>query len=104
MSSPTQRTLKKWRDAGYTAAVVEKWNSHARCRQDLYGIIDVLCVGHGETVGVQSTSGSNVSTRIRKIEDSEVLAELRKSGWRVIVEGWRKKPNGRYECREVDIS
>lgn len=37
--------------------MVEKYNTHARVRQDLYGIIDVLCVGNGETVGIQSTSG-----------------------------------------------
>ena len=103
-TSPTQLTLRKWRNAGYRVAIVERWNPHVKIRQDLFGIIDVLCVGNGETVGVQSTSYSNTSARIRKIEDQpELVADLRDAGWRIIVEGWRK-PKYRWECREVDIS
>jgi len=102
-ASPTQLTLKKWRKAGYTAAVVEKWNPHAKIRQDLFGCIDVIAVGNGETVAIQSTSYSNVSARVKKITDIEALPDMRDAGWRVIVEGWRK-PKHRWENREVDIS
>ena len=102
--SPTQCTLDKWRKAGYMVAVVEKWNPHVRIRQDLFGFVDVLAVGNGETVGIQSTSHNNTSSRIRKIEDMpERVAELRNAGWRLVVEGWHK-PMHRWECREVDIS
>ena len=52
-TSPTQLTLKKWRKAGYNAAVVERYNPHAKVLQDLFGFVDVLCVGHGETVAMQ---------------------------------------------------
>lgn len=68
MTSPTQRTLKHLRDAGYPLVqVVEKWNPHAHIRQDLYGIIDVLAVG-ADIVGVQATSGSNVASRLWPID------------------------------------
>ncbi len=101
--SPTQCTLDKWRKLGYMTQVVEKWNPHARIRQDLFGIIDVLAVGHGETVAIQSTSDNNLSARVRKIEDSEALGELRKAEWTVLAEGW-KKVKGRWKDRVVDIS
>lgn len=103
--SPTENTLSKWRKAGYLCQVVEKWNPHARIRQDLYGFIDVLAVGESETVGIQTTSISHLSTRIKKIEDEcfESVAVLRKAGWRIVVEGWHK-PKHRWVCKEVDVS
>jgi hypothetical protein len=103
-ASPTELTLKKWRKAGYLCAVVEKWNPHVKIRQDLFGCIDVLAVGPDGTIGIQSTSYSNVSARVRKIEDMpETVTALRNAGWRVLVEGWRK-PKHRWESREVDVS
>lgn len=103
MSSPTQRTLKHLRDAGYPLVqVVERWNPYAGVRQDLFGIVDVLAVG-ADIVGVQATSASNVSKRVAKITDSPALPILRKAGVRVVVHGWRKV-NGRWTLREVDVS
>ena len=103
MSSPTQRTLKHLRAAGYPLVqVVERWNPYARVRQDLFGIIDVVAVG-ADIVGVQATSASNVSARVTKITDSPALPILRKAGVRVLVHGWRKV-RGRWRLREVDLS
>ena len=102
--SPTTRTLKLLRSRGYLAAVVEKWNPHARIRQDLFGIIDVIGIREGETIAVQSTSASNQSKRIAKIEESEALTAIRSAGWTLLVHGWRKKPNGRWVCNETDLS
>lgn len=103
MSSPTQRSLKLLRDRGYTCAVVEKWNPHARIRQDLYGFIDVLAIREGEVVGVQATSDSHVADRARKIADHENVGAVRKAGIRILVHGW-KKVRGRWRLREVDCS
>lgn len=103
MSTPTQRSLKLMRDRGYMAAVTERWNPHARVRQDLFGIVDVLCLGEDDIVAVQTTSASNMSSRVRKIEDSEALPALRRVGIRVVVHGWRKGANGRWFVREIDI-
>ena len=102
--TPTQRTLAELRKRGYRAAVVERWNSHARIRQDLFGVVDVLGVGNGETIAVQTTSGSNVAARVNKIAACDALADMRDAGWRIIVHGWRKNAKGRYVLREVDVS
>lgn len=106
MSSPTQRTLKHLRGQGFPLVeVVEHWNAFARVRHDLFGIIDVIAVSPTTGVtGVQCTSGDNVSARVKKIVDSDALHVLKLAGWRVLVHGWRKKANGRYELREVDLS
>jgi len=102
--SPTQRTLRHLRAAGYPLVqVVERWNPHAKVRQDLFGVVDVLAVG-SDIVGVQATSGSNVAARVRKLTDSPALPVLRKAGVRVLVHGWRKAASGRWTLREVDLS
>lgn len=104
--SPTQCTLDKWRKAGYRCSVVEKWNAHVKVRQDLFGFIDVLAIGEGETVGIQSTTKVHVNERIKKIESDDLfdaVNDVRKAGWRIIVEGWHK-PGSRWECREVELS
>jgi hypothetical protein len=104
MTSPTQRTLVRLRAAGYLAAVVEKWNVHARIRQDLFGFIDILAVREGEVLGVQACSGSSVSARVHKIICHPNVAAVRKAGIRIHVHGWRKAANGRWTLREVDLS
>ena len=74
--SPTQRTLKKLRDSGDypLVAIVERWNAFAKIRQDLFGIIDLLAIdSKGNTVGIQVTSYSNISARVKKMEDSDAI-------------------------------
>ena len=104
MLTPTQRSLAKLRADGYLVAVVERWNPHVKIRQDLFGIIDLLAIRDGETLGVQTTSGSNVAARVAKIADSSHVDALRAAGWRLVVHGWRKAANGRWTLREVDCS
>jgi hypothetical protein len=99
--SPTQRTLAHLREAGYLAEVVERWNPHARVRQDLFGCLDILAIGP-DIVGVQTTSGSNTASRVKKLEQSEVLPVLKAAGIRVVVHGWRKL-GGRWSVREVTL-
>jgi len=41
----TQLTLREMRKRGYTAFVVEHWDSFARKRRDLFGFADILCLG-----------------------------------------------------------
>lgn len=92
--SPTQRSLKYLRDQGYKCWIVEHWNAYARKRQDLFGCIDILAIGNGETLAVQTTSRSNVSARVKKIEENEYYPEMVRSGWRVQVQGWGKLKDG----------
>jgi hypothetical protein len=115
MSSPTQRTLKFLRKGGcQLVAITERWNGHAKIRQDLFGIIDVLAVRGKEVIAVQTTS-TNVSERINKISEAEfknpetgetglVLPTLISAGIKVFVHGWRKGANGRWVLREVELS
>lgn len=100
--SPTERTLKYLREQGYFAVVVERWNPFARIRQDLFGIVDVLGVRRGETIGVQCTSASNVSERVKKLAEHESTPRLREAGWRLEVHGWTKGKRG--DPRIVDVS
>ena len=102
-NSPTQRTLAALKAAGYTAAVVEKWNPHARIRQDLFGFIDVLAIRENEVLGVQACAGSSASARVKKIEDHDNLAAVRKAGIRIEVHAWRKLVSG-WACRVIDLS
>jgi hypothetical protein len=101
--TPTERTLKDLRRLGYTATVVERWNPHARIRQDLFGFIDILALHDGDTLAVQACSGGDVSKRVAKITNHENLAAVRRAGWRIEVWGWRKLKSG-WEPRIVDLS
>jgi len=62
--SPTSRALADLREMGFTAQVVERWNPHARIRQDLFGCIDIVAI-HPElgTLGVQACAGGSHATR-----------------------------------------
>lgn len=78
--SPTQRALAYCRKHGMTAQVVERWNPHARIRQDLFGCIDLVMLddaGLG-VIGVQVTSGSAHAARVKKaLEEPRLVAWLR---------------------------
>lgn len=109
--SPTQRSLAEMKKRGCKLVqVVEHWNSFAKIRQDLFGIVDVLCIIDGQTVAVQTTSGGNVAARKAKMEASPSIAHLRRAGWTILIHGWRKvkvKRGGKamvWELRELDIT
>lgn len=103
--SPTQLTLRHLKAEGWTQVeVVEKWNPHARIRQDLFGIVDVLAIRPGETLAVQATSASNVSSRLHKIADSPKIGDIREAGWTFHVHGWKKIKNRWVLHRNIDVS
>ena len=110
-TSPTQRTLKRIRDAGATAAVAEYWlrvpnHPGGGVRRDLFGFIDVVALWPGEgTIGIQATSGSNGRARVRKIATEcrdNALAWLAQ-GNRIQVWDWRKL-KGKWEPRIVEVT
>lgn len=106
--SPTQLTLRYLRDNGWPIVeVVERWNPHARIRQDLFGFVDVLAIGPQGTLAVQTTSASNAPARVNKITSDELhpaLSAAREAGWAIHVHGWQKKKNRWVLQREIDIS
>jgi hypothetical protein len=104
-ASPTQLSLAHLRKTCDAVQVVEKWNPHARIRQDLFGFVDILALDGEETIAVQSTSWANVSSRARKIAESPLVGAVRDAGWRIIIHGWRKNTKtNRYEMKELDLS
>ena len=103
-SSPTQRSLEYLREQGYFCAIVEKWNSFTKQRQDLWGWCDILAIRENEVLAVQVTSGSHVAERIRKIQNSDTVSKVRDAGIRIEIHGWSKNSKGRYVIRVEDIS
>lgn len=101
--NPTTRSRNRLKDLGYTVETVEKWNAHAKVYNDLYGFIDILAIREGETLAVQTTSASNVSSRVRKIEEHENLPVVLAAGWKVVVHGWAKERNRWILKKEVQI-
>jgi len=108
-TSPTQRSLKILREMGYLCAIVEKFvrfppPGH---RVDLFGFIDIIAVGHGGTLGVQTTTASNAAARVTKIKGSPALPILVENGWKLIVHKWRKGgPRGErkvWSCTEEEV-
>lgn len=83
--------------AGFDVAIVEKWNPHARKRQDLYGVFDIIAMkpGHG-IFGVQVTSKSNMASRRKKIQDSPLALTWKASGGTIQLHGWYKTTSGRW--------
>lgn len=101
--SLTLRTTKHLKEQGYLVATVEHYNSFTRRKHDLFGCIDLLAIGNGETLAIQVTSRSNMSARIKKIEDNLALPEMLRSKWRILVHGWDKGTNGRYRLKEFEF-
>lgn len=104
--TPTQLSLRELREnQGFDLVeVVEHWNPHARIRQDLFGILDIVAVDRqGLTLGCQTTSASNASARIRKIRQSAAAEVLLQAGWALVVHGWRKEKGRWVLHRDVEI-
>lgn len=106
MSSPTSRSKSKLEKEGWFVASVEKYNSFVKRRFDLWEFGDLLAFRGDEVLIVQTTSGSNVSSRIEKIKHLPVADHWLQSATRQIhVHGWAKKgPRGkakRWTCRIV---
>ena len=100
--SLTARSTALLRERGFIVATVEHYNAFTKRKHDLFGCIDLLAIGNGETVAVQVTSKSNLSARKHKIEEAEAYPEMLRSGWKVILHGWVKE-NNRWQLKEVEL-
>ena len=107
MSTPTSRSLEFLRGQGYTAEVVERYNSFTRRRNDFLGFADILAfkIGVRGVLAVQTTSGSNASARIEKIRQEPKAGLWLAAGNQIVVHGWAKRgPRGKrkvWTCRET---
>jgi len=90
-SSPTQRALKDLRSLGFVAAVVERFNPHAKVRQDLFGFIDIVaCFPEFGVLGVQACAGASHAARRAKILAEPRVRPWLESGGRVEVWSYRR--------------
>ena len=109
MASPTSRSLDLARSQGWTAGVVEKWNMHARIRQDLFGVIDIVALDDNQGVlAIQACAGSGASARLKKSLAEPRLKIWLERGSRFEVWAWAKRgPRGkakRWSVRKVVVS
>jgi len=108
MTSPTQRTLAELRKRGYLAAVVERFNSFARIRIDLYGFADVLAIRPGEFFAVQACAAASHAARRDKLLRTPGCRAWLEAGGRVEVWSWGLKgEHGKrkvYELRAQSIT
>lgn len=104
--TPQQRSTNLLREEGYLVEVVEqiKRIPGKTWRVDLFGFADLLAIRRDEVLLVQVTSRSNVSSRIRKIEDAPTLAPVREAGIRIEVHGWGADSKGKMTFRREDLS
>lgn len=90
-TSPTQRSLALLRKQGYLAAIVEKWNPHARIRQDMFGCVDLFAIKPGERLAIQACSAGDVARRVAKIKALRAWRIMLAAGLSVRVWGWGKR-------------
>lgn len=103
--SPTQIVLKRLRETGYIAAVVEHWNPHIKARQDLLGFIDILALGHGHTLAVQACTQKHHAARRTKILTNrrQALVACLEAGWSVEIWSVEKRA-GRWHLRTESMA
>ena len=101
--SPTELSLREMRKRGYRCQVVEHYHFYAKKRIDLFGIIDIVCIGRGKTVGLQTTSYSNISSHRKKIIECEARRDWIGDGNRILLHGWKKK-EGRWILKEEEFA
>lgn len=91
---------------GWRIANVEKWNPATGTKNDLFGMFDLLALKGDVTMGVQTTSKTNLASHVRKMGDAEALADVKAAGWVVMLHGWWQPggPRTRWEVIEVDMS
>jgi hypothetical protein len=97
-ASPTARTLAQCRKKGFTCGVVETFvhfppPGH---RKDLFGCIDMIaCIPGVGLLGIQATSGSNVTARMKKAKAEPRLRDWLASGGGFEVWGWCAPKEGK---------
>lgn len=106
--SPCQRSLAKLRSDGWLCAVVERFNPYVKVRQDLFGFIDILAIRGDVSLAVQTTSGSNVSARLDKINATPAALLWLAPSRQIVIHGWSKQgPRGKrkvWTCREIPVT
>lgn len=105
--SNAQESLKHMRKIGYTCAVVERWNSHAHIRQDLFGGIDLLAIRFGETAGIQCSRSADLAAHRTKLLGEPRMRSWVEAGNKLLLHGWDLKGKDgtqkRWTLREEEL-
>jgi hypothetical protein len=90
--TPTRRTKAYLKHNGWEAEVTERWNPHARIRQDLFRFIDILAVHKkdGRLLALQTCSGGDAAARVKKIK-ANPIARLLALSMAIEVWSWAKR-------------
>jgi hypothetical protein len=91
---------------------VEKTIPRCFIKKDLWGFIDILCIGDQGIMGVQTTTGSNFANRVSKIKSHKNYDLVNNAKIIIMAHGWRKIKakckNGsnkeKWECRELNLN
>lgn len=108
MRSPMERSLKLFRDAGWTCDKSEHWNYYAEVRVDLFNFCDIVAMRPGAGfVAIQTGGRGEIRGHIQKIKAEPRALTWLQSGGRIIIHGWallgafgEKK---RWVCRGIEI-
>jgi hypothetical protein len=79
VTSTIAQSQKHLRELGYIVAKTEHWNHFAKCKQDLFGLIDTLAAHpeqNNSLLAVQSTDGAHLAQHRKKILVSKVAPIL----------------------------
>lgn len=115
------RSLRLLRERGYHCEKTEHWNPFAKIRNDLWGFCDILALEppqkvelmpgrfmdiEGGILAVQTTSYSNLSARVKKIQSSKLLKKVLDCGIEVVVHGWKAptEKNKKWTVKEVFVT
>ncbi len=103
MTSPTARSMALLRKRGLVPAQVERWNAWAKVRHDAFGIFDVIAIGDGYILGVQSTTLDHLGERKTKLFASPHTRLWLEAGGKIELHGWRKllRPRPRWEAKII---
>lgn len=90
---------------GWLVERVERYNPATQRKNDLFGMFDLIALREGVTMGVQTTSKSNLASHVRKMQAAEALPVVLGAGWVVMLHGWHQPrgPRTRWEVIESTI-
>lgn len=106
--SPNKRALDDLRTMGFTCQTVERWNSFARKRIDLFGCIDIVAARDGiGLLAVQACAGaSHAARRTKSLAEPRLRVWLMAGGrfeiWSYAKRGARGKAK-KWELRREEI-
>ena len=107
MKAPTMQLSRDLlTSTGWRVVSVEKWNPATGTKTDLFGMFDLLALRDGATLGVQTTTKTNLASHVKKMNTAEAMEDVRAAGWSVMLHGWwqPRGPRTRWEVVEVDLS